>query len=145
MQKTSNCITLSNASLLEYPKCKHQHMWRDFCTYPRIDVAAHRNYGKTMEKTGNYGDQCCANSGKSIPGKTGKFLKEKCLLDSKLIWPIFYVRFIDDGFEITKGSWKDVEHWIPEFNKLVKSITIDKYRYGMKVAFMDLSIFKGST
>ena len=53
--------------------------------------------------------------------KLEMFLKEKCLINPNLIWPTFYVRFIDDGFGITKGSRKDVEYWIAEFNKLVKS------------------------
>ena len=76
--------------------------------------------------------------------KLEMFLKEKCLINPNLIWPTFYVRFIDDGFGITKGSRKDVEYWIAEFNKLVKSIVIDKYTYGTKVAFMDLFIYKGT-
>ena len=74
--------------------------------------------------------------------KLEKILKEKCFANPKLIWPVFYVRFIDDGFGITKGSRQDVEYWIAEFNKLVQSIIIDKYTYGTQVAFMDLFIYK---
>ena len=61
-----------------------------------------------------------------------------------MVWPIIFKRFIDDGFGITKGSKTDVEYWIAEFNKLVKSIVIDKYKYGPKVEFMDIVIYKGN-
>ena len=75
--------------------------------------------------------------------KLEKFLIEKTKNDPKIVWPILFKRFIDDGFGITKGSKSDVEYWIAEFNKLVKSIEIDKYKYGPKVEFMDIVIFKG--
>ena len=75
--------------------------------------------------------------------KLEKFLKEKTKNDPKIVWPILFKRFIYDGFGITKGSKSDVEYWIVEFNKLVKSIEIDKYKYGPKVEFMDIVIFKG--
>ena len=35
-------------------------------------------------------------------------LKVKCETDSKLIWPVLFKRFIDDGFGITKGVREDV-------------------------------------
>ena len=61
-----------------------------------------------------------------------------------MVWPIFFKRYIDDGFGITKGSKSNVEYWILEFNKLVKSIKIDKFKYGPRVEHMDLTIFKGN-
>ena len=54
-----------------------------------------------------------------------------------------FKRFIDDGFGITNGSKSDFEYWVSEFNLLRESITIDKFKYGDKVDFMDLVIFKG--
>ena len=76
--------------------------------------------------------------------KLEKILKEKSINDPKMIWPIFFKRYIDDGFGITKGSKADVEYWIQEFNNLVKSIKIDKFKYGSRVEYMDLIIFKGN-
>ena len=35
-------------------------------------------------------------------------LKMKCKTDPKLIWPVLFKRFIDDGFGITKGVRKDI-------------------------------------
>ena len=61
-----------------------------------------------------------------------------------MVWPIFFKRYIDDGFGITKGSKSNVEYWILEFNKLVQSIKIDKFKYGPRVEYMDLIIFKGN-
>ena len=75
--------------------------------------------------------------------KLEKFLKEKTKNDPKMVWPIVFKRFIDDGFGITRGSKTDVEYWIMEFNKLEKSIEIDKYTYGPKVEYMDIVIYKG--
>ena len=72
-----------------------------------------------------------------------KLLKDKCKFDKKLIWPVMFKRFIDDGFGITNGSKSDFEYWVSEFNLLRESITIDKFKYGDKVDFMDLVIFKG--
>jgi len=43
---------------------------------------------------------------------------EKTKRDPKLIWPKVFKRYIDDGFGITKGSKKDVEYWVSEFNNL---------------------------
>ena len=54
-------------------------------------------------------------------------LKIKCCSDPKLIWPVLFKRFIDDGFGITKGLRKDVEYWIEQFNGLRKTVQIDKY------------------
>ena len=59
------------------------------------------------------------------------------------MWPILFKRFIDDGFGVTKGSKKDFEYWVSEFNKLRETITIDNFKYGDAVDFMDLFIFKG--
>ena len=75
--------------------------------------------------------------------KLEKFLKEKCKTDKKLIWPICFKRFIDDGFGVTKGNRSDFEYWVSEFNSLRETITIDKFKYGDRVDFMDLYIFKG--
>ena len=61
----------------------------------------------------------------------------------KLVWPIMFKRFIDDGFGITKGSKTDFEYWVSKFNMLRETITIDKFKYGDEVDFMDLFIFKG--
>ena len=51
-------------------------------------------------------------------------LKEKSINDPKMFWPIFFKRYIDDGFGITKASRENVEYWIQEFKKRVKSIKI---------------------
>jgi hypothetical protein len=72
-------------------------------------------------------------------------LRNKCVTDNKLVWPILFKRFIDDGFGVTKGSKKDFEYWVSEFNKLRETITIDKFKYGDAVDFMDLFIFKGES
>ena len=76
--------------------------------------------------------------------KLEKILKEKTKNDPMLVWPILFRRYIDDGFGITKGSKTNVEYWISEFNKLVESIVIDKFKYGSKVEYMDLVIYKGN-
>ena len=68
---------------------------------------------------------------------------EKCKTDKKLIWPHLFRRFIDDGFGVTKGSKKEFEYWVAQFNLLRDTITIDKFSYGDHVEFMDLLIFKG--
>ena len=52
------------------------------------------------------------------------------------------VWYIDDGFGTTKGSKTNVEYWISEFNKLVESIVIAKFKYGSKVEYIDLVIYK---
>jgi len=74
--------------------------------------------------------------------KLEKILKEKTKNDPMMVWPILFRRYIDDGFGITKGSKTNVEYWISEFNKLVESIVIDKFKYGAKVEYMDLVIYK---
>ena len=79
-----------------------------------------------------------------LASKTGKNCEGKNQTDPKLIWPKVFKRYIDDGFGITKGSRKDVEDWISEFNNLVESIRIDKFKYGPRVEYMDLVIFKGN-
>ena len=73
-----------------------------------------------------------------------KILKDKSKNDPKMIYPIFYRRYIDDGFGITKGAKSDVEYCITAFNNLVQSIKIDKFTYGPRVEYMDLIIFKGN-
>ena len=49
-------------------------------------------------------------------------LKNKCVHDKKLKWPILFQRFIDDGFGIMEGGKKDVIYWINQFNTLRKTI-----------------------
>ena len=43
--------------------------------------------------------------------------KTKCKTDPKLIWPVLFKHFIDDGFGITKGNRTDVIDWIGKFNE----------------------------
>ena len=69
-------------------------------------------------------------------------LKKKCNTDPKLIWPVLFKRFIDDGFGITKGVREDVIYWIDQFNKLRKTVQIDKYNWGNSLDYMDLFIYK---
>ena len=69
-------------------------------------------------------------------------LKLKCKLDPKLIWPVLFKRFIDDGFGITKGDQKDVIYWIEKFNELRKTVKIDKYNWGNALDYMDLFIWQ---
>ena len=57
-------------------------------------------------------------------------LKTKCYSDPKLIWPVLFKRFVDDGFGITKGLREDVIYWIEKFNELCKTVQIDKYIWG---------------
>ena len=76
--------------------------------------------------------------------KLEKILKEKTKNDPMMVWPILFRRYIDDGFGITKGSKTNVEYWISEFNNLLESIVIDKFKYGSKVEYMDLVIYKGN-
>ena len=42
-----------------------------------------------------------------------------------------------------EGNKSDFEYWISEFNSLRETITIDKFKWGNEVDFMDLNIFKG--
>ena len=51
--------------------------------------------------------------------KLEKIVKQKSINNPKMIWPIFFKRYIDDGFGIAKRSKADVEYWIQEFNNLV--------------------------
>ena len=53
-------------------------------------------------------------------------LKMKCKTDPKVIWPVLFKRFIDDGFGFTKGVWKYVIYWIKKFNELQETVQIDK-------------------
>ena len=70
-------------------------------------------------------------------------LKEKCKTNKKIVWPLLFQRFIDNGFGITKANKKEFEMWVNEFNALRETITIDEFKYGNEVDFMDLLIFKG--
>ena len=70
-------------------------------------------------------------------------LKQKCNSDPKLIWPVLFKRFIDDGFGTTLGLWKDVIYWIEKFNELREPIKIDDYNWGNALDYMDLFIYKG--
>ena len=45
-----------------------------------------------------------------------KELKEK--QDKKLVWPVLFKRFIDDGFGIFEGTIENITYWISEFCKL---------------------------
>ena len=72
-------------------------------------------------------------------------LKEKSKINKKIIWPLLFKRFIDDGFGITKANKNEFELWVDEFNLLRESITIDKFKYGNQVDFMDLFVFKGES
>jgi hypothetical protein len=64
--------------------------------------------------------------------------------DSKLICPILFLRFIDDGFGIMEGNRNDVLYIVMVINSLVKTITIDKVEIGGHVVLMDLVIFKNN-
>jgi hypothetical protein len=68
-------------------------------------------------------------------------LKEKCNTDPKLK---LFKRFIDDGCGAMDGNKLDFEYWVSEFNLLSDSITIDKFKFGNEVDFMDLYIYKGN-
>ena len=55
-------------------------------------------------------------------------LKNKCKSDPKLIWPVLFKRFIDDGFGVTTGLFKDILYWIensikcfPQFQRVNQS------------------------
>ena len=69
-------------------------------------------------------------------------LKMKCNSDPKLIWPVLFTRFIDDGFGISKGVREDVIYRIGQFNKLRKTVQIDKCNWGNSLDYMDLFIYK---
>ena len=75
--------------------------------------------------------------------KLENLLKEKSKTNKKIIWPILFKRFIDDGFGITEANKEEFEFWIQELNLLRETITIDKFKYGNKIDFMDLYVFKG--
>ena len=66
------------------------------------------------------------------------------LSDPKLIWPLLFLRFIDDGFGVMKGTnTTAVNYFVNIVNSLVPSIIIDKIEMGGNVVFMDLVIYKG--
>ena len=75
--------------------------------------------------------------------KLENLLKEKSKTNTKIIWPVLFKRFIDDGFGITEANKEEFEFWVQEFNLLRETITIDKFKYGNTVDFMDLFVFKG--
>ena len=75
--------------------------------------------------------------------KLENLLKEKSKTNKKIIWPILFKRFINDGFGITEANKDEFEYWIHEFNLLRETITIDKFKYGNDVDFMHLFVFKG--
>ena len=72
-------------------------------------------------------------------------LKVTSKTNTKIIWPLLFKRFIDDGFGITKANKNEFELWVDQFNLLRESITIDKFKYGNQVDFMDLFVFKGES
>ena len=74
--------------------------------------------------------------------KLENLLKEKSETNNKIIWPVLFKRCIDDGFGITEANKDEFEFWIQEFNLLRETITIDKFKYGNEVDFMDLFVFK---
>ena len=49
-------------------------------------------------------------------------LKEKCQAN-KIVWPLLFKRFIDDGFGITTASKTEFETWVNEFNTTRETIT----------------------
>ena len=64
-------------------------------------------------------------------------------MDNKLKWPILFKRFIDNGFGVMEGNKFDFEYMVSDFILLQKTITIDKFKIGNEVDFMDLLIYKG--
>ena len=46
-------------------------------------------------------------------------------------------------FGILEGNKLDFEYWVTEFNLLQETITIDKFKFGNEVDFMDLFVYKG--
>ena len=64
-------------------------------------------------------------------------LKEKCKTN-KIVWPLLFKRFIDDGFGITKASKTEFEMWVNEFNSLRETITIGKFKYGKLILWICL-------
>ena len=71
-------------------------------------------------------------------------LKQKFNSDPKLIWPVLFKRFIDDGFGTTLGLRNDIIYWIEKFNELRESIKIDIYNWGNALDYMGLfNTYKG--
>ena len=58
-------------------------------------------------------------------------------IQQKIIWPILFKKFIDDGFGIIKGNKLDFEYWVTEFNASRETIATNKVIYGNSVDFMD--------
>jgi len=71
-------------------------------------------------------------------------LKMKCEADPKLIWPVLFKRFIDDGFGITKGDRKDVIYWIQKFNELRKTVQLTNITGGMLLIIWTFSCTKAA-
>ena len=91
----------------------------------------------------NHGNKCGTHITNIYVAILENKLKMKCKADPKLIWPVLFKRFIDDGFGITKGVREDVIYWIEKFNELRKTVQIDKYNWGNDLDYMDLYIYKG--
>ena len=108
----------------------------------RWNVIYHR-FLKFIYKDSNRRTNVTYILGNIYLAKLEKLLWDKCKLDTKLIRPILFKRFIDDSFGVTKGSKSDFEYWVSEFYSLIETITINEFKYGDKVDFTDLVIFKG--
>jgi hypothetical protein len=65
-------------------------------------------------------------------------------LDNKLILPIFFKRFIDDGLGVMDGTLEQIKYFVKIFNSIIPSIQISIQSIGNAVNFLDLVIFKGS-
>ena len=59
--------------------------------------------------------------------------KDKSKTNTKIIWPVLFKRFIDDGFGSTEANKEEFEYWVQEFNLLSETITIDKFKFENKV------------
>jgi hypothetical protein len=69
-------------------------------------------------------------------------MKAESETNPKLIWPLLFKRFIDDGFGIMNGSSSDIYYFVNRFNSFFSNITIDKIVIDTYLAFMDLVIFE---
>ena len=61
--------------------------------------------------------------------KLENLLQVKSKTNKKIIWPVLFKRFINDGFGITEANKEEFEFWIQEFNLLRETITIYKFKY----------------
>ena len=64
-------------------------------------------------------------------------------VESNIMWPILYKRFIDDCFIIYQGNKTNLLKFVDLFNSLVGSITLSLQSFGSSVDFLDLTIYKG--